>query len=102
MNSSNILSILTFVLGFASVLYVAAWVFKKPVLGRLASIVAVVGAIGILAGILLRWVESHQMGIGHVPLSNLYESLIFFAWTIMLLYMIVEWRTKNKTFGTFV
>jgi len=31
-----------------------------------------------------RWVESYQMGIGHAPLSNLYESLIFFGWTIGL------------------
>jgi cytochrome c-type biogenesis protein CcsB len=36
------------------------------------------------AAIGLRWIESYQMGIGHAPLSNLYESLVFFAWTIVL------------------
>lgn len=36
------------------------------------------------AAIGLRWVESYQMGIGHAPLSNLYESLVFFGWTIAL------------------
>jgi cytochrome c-type biogenesis protein CcsB len=36
------------------------------------------------AAIGLRWVESYQMGIGHAPLSNLYESLVFFAWTMAL------------------
>ena len=36
------------------------------------------------AAIGLRWVESYQMGIGHAPLSNLYESLIFFGWAIAL------------------
>jgi cytochrome c-type biogenesis protein CcsB len=101
MNSSNVLSILTFVLGFASVLYVAAWVFKKPVLGRLASIVAVVGAIGNLGGLLLRWVESYQMGIGHVPLSNLYESLVFFAWVITVVYLIIERKYQNRIIGAF-
>jgi len=49
----------------------------------------------------LRWWESHRMGIGHAPLSNRYESLIFFAWTIMLLYLLIEWRTKNKSLGAF-
>jgi ABC-type transport system involved in cytochrome c biogenesis permease subunit len=47
-------------------------------------------------------VESYQLGIGHAPFSNLYESLIFFSWTITLLYLIVEWRTKNRTLGAFV
>jgi cytochrome c-type biogenesis protein CcsB len=42
------------------------------------------------------------MGIGHAPLSNFYESLIFFSWTIILLYLIFEWRLKNKSLGTFV
>ena len=36
------------------------------------------------AAIGLRWVESYRMGIGHAPLSNLYESLIFFGWSIVL------------------
>ena len=39
--------------------------------------------------IILRWVESYKMGIGHAPFSNLYESLVFFAWTLMLLYLIL-------------
>jgi cytochrome c-type biogenesis protein CcsB len=42
------------------------------------------GAIG------LRWIESYQMGIGHAPLSNLYESLIFFAWSIALALIIAR------------
>jgi cytochrome c-type biogenesis protein CcsB len=42
------------------------------------------------------------MGIGHVPLSNLFESLIFFSWTVMLLYLIMEWRIQNRSVGPFV
>jgi cytochrome c-type biogenesis protein CcsB len=51
--------------------------------------------------LILRWVESYRLGIGHAPLSNLYESLIFFAWTVLVLYMLVEWRTKNRSVGSF-
>ena len=47
------------------------------------------------ASIGLRWVESYQLGIGHAPLSNLYESLVFFSWSVALA-LIIVWRR----FGT--
>ena len=37
-----------------------------------------------------------------MPITNLYESLIFFAWSIMILYMTIEWRIKSKIIGAFV
>ncbi|MBI5568973.1 MAG: c-type cytochrome biogenesis protein CcsB [Desulfomonile tiedjei] len=40
----------------------------------------------------LRWIESYQMGIGHAPLSNLYESLIFFAWSMALALIVARFR----------
>jgi cytochrome c-type biogenesis protein CcsB len=83
-------------------LYLLAMVMNRDLLGRLGTFASLVGLTAQTIAIILRWVTSYRMGIGHAPFSNLYESLIFFAWTIMFLYMIVEWRTKNKTFGTFV
>jgi len=58
MSSSNILSIVTFVYGLAGILYIFAWIFKKPGSGKLASWVATLGLIGNTAGILMRWVDS--------------------------------------------
>ncbi|MGI9571343.1 MAG: c-type cytochrome biogenesis protein CcsB, partial [Desulfobulbia bacterium] len=52
-------------------------------------------------GIGLRWVESYQMGIGHAPLTNMYESVVFFAWTIVILYLAIEWKFKTRTIGAF-
>ena len=101
MNSSLILSIVTFVYGLAGFLYIFAWIFKKPAAGRLATWVAIVGLIGNTAGIILRWVESYRMGIGHAPFSNLYESLVFFAWTIALIYLVVERKAANRAIGAF-
>ena len=101
MNSSNLLSITTFVYGLAAFLYIASWVFKKQLPGRLATWTAIIGVAGNTAGIILRWVESYQLGIGHAPLSNLYESLIFFSWTIALIYLIIEHRYKNRIIGAF-
>jgi len=36
------------------------------------------------------------------PVTNLYESLVFFAWSVNLFYLIVEWKYANRTFGAFV
>ena len=101
MTSSNVLSIVTFIYGAAAVLYIAAWVFRKALLGKAATWVTLAGVLGNTAGIGLRWVESYSMGYGHAPLSNLYESLVFFAWTIALIYLILEHRYRNRTIGAF-
>ena len=100
MNSSSILSIITFVYGAAVFRYLVDWIFKKTMAGRIATVVTIIAFLGNTAGILMRWVESYQMGIGHAPLSNLYESLVFFAWSIALLYIFIEWKYKNRVFGT--
>ena len=102
MSSSIILSVTTFVYGLAAFLYIVSWVFKKDAPGKLALWTAALGLAGNTAGIILRWIESYRMGIGHAPLSNLYESLVFFSWTILLIYLFVEQKYKNRTIGAFV
>jgi len=102
MNSSIILSVTTFVYGLAAFLYIVSWIFKKEAPGKAAFWAAVLGLAGNTAGIILRWIESYQMKIGHAPLSNMYESLIFFAWTILVIYLFIEQRYKNRTIGAFV
>ena len=101
MNSSLILSVTTFVYGFSAFLYIMAWVFKKPGPETVAVWVAIGGVVGNTAGIVLRWVESYSLGIGHAPLSNLYESLVFFAWSIAVIYLFVERKVKNRVIGAF-
>lgn len=102
MLNSIILSYITFIYFGAFMLYLLMMVIGKEFLGRLATFVAAGGLVAHTTAIILRWVESYRLGVGHAPLSNLYESLIFFAWTIIILYLIVEWRTKNRTIGAFV
>jgi cytochrome c-type biogenesis protein CcsB len=101
MSGSLILSIVTFVYGLAGFLYICTWIFKKQIFGKIATWIALVGLSGNTAGILMRWVESYQLGIGHAPFSNLYESLVFFAWVIVLIYLIIERKIENRIVGAF-
>ena len=102
MNSSSLLSYVTYIYGLAGFLYIFAWVFKRPLAGKIGTWVALLGLLGNIAGITMRWVESYQLGIGHAPLSNLYESLVFFAAVIALIYLFIEYRYSNRVIGAFV
>ncbi|MBN1277878.1 MAG: c-type cytochrome biogenesis protein CcsB [Deltaproteobacteria bacterium] len=102
MNSSIILSFITFIYFASFMSYLLMLVMGKSFLGRIGTWISLIGMIIHGAAIILRWMESYWLGIGHAPLSNLYESLAFFSWTIVLLYQLVEWRTKNRTLGAFV
>jgi cytochrome c-type biogenesis protein CcsB len=100
--NTTILSWVTFAYFASAIFYIFRMVTGKEFWGPLASFSALVGLIAQTGALILRWVESYKMGIGHAPLSNLYESLIFFAWTIVLLYLIMEWRIKTRNLGAFV
>ncbi|MFA6823362.1 MAG: c-type cytochrome biogenesis protein CcsB, partial [Geobacter sp.] len=50
----------------------------------------------------LRWKESYDIGLGHAPLSNLYESVVFFAWSIVLIFGIIDAKYKYRVIGVFV
>jgi cytochrome c-type biogenesis protein CcsB len=101
MNSNYLLSMITFVYGLAAILYTVSWIFKKPGAGKAATWILGVGILGHTLGMGLRWVESYRLGIGHAPLSNMYESLVFFAWMVAVLYLYVEIRYKNRMIGAF-
>ena len=101
MNSSNLLSIVTFIYGLAAFLYIVSWIFNKKMPGRIATWIAIIAVVGNTGGIALRWIESYRLGIGHAPLSNMYESLVFFAWTIGVIYLVVEQTYKNRIIGAF-
>lgn len=101
MDSSFLLGITTFAYLFATLLYVAILVFRAERLGGIATIFTAAALLIQTAGIGLRWLESYQMGIGHAPLTNMYESVVFFAWTIVALYLFIEWKFKTRMIGAF-
>ncbi|BBO68872.1 c-type cytochrome biogenesis protein CcsB [Desulfosarcina alkanivorans] len=102
MSSSQLLSISTFVFALAAFFYLAALIFRRTRLTVPARWTVLAAVLVTTAGLLLRWVESYQMGIGHAPLSNLYESLVFFSWTAGVIYLFLEFKYKNALIGAFV
>jgi len=97
-----ILGWVTFVYFASFLCYLLAMLRGKAFWGRLATGTALAGFAAQTLALIMRWIASYKLGIGHVPLANFYESLIFFAWAVILLYLIVEWRTQNRTLGAFV
>jgi len=98
----RLFDITTLLFGVASVNYVAALYGKRETIARIGTWVCIAAAIVSTAAIGVRWAESYRMGIGRIPVTNLYESLVFFAWSVNLFYLLVEWKYKNRTLGAFV
>ena len=99
--SSILLSITTFSYLLCALLYLSGVIFRRRTILLWGSVTGAAALAIQLAGIILRWWESYQIGYGHAPLSNLYESLVFAAWAIMLIYLIMEYRTKQRALGVF-
>ena len=102
MTNSLLFGISIFVYFFSMVLYVSYLAFRSESLGKVATSVLLAGVGVETAAIFLRWYESYQMGIGRAPLTNLYESLVFFALTIAVVYLLMERKFGIKTAGAFV
>ncbi len=101
MNSSQLLGITTFAYLLSAMLYIAIFVFRAKKLGLFATLITACAFLINTAGIGLRWYESYQEGIGYAPLSNMYESLVFFAWAIAIFYLGLELKYKNRVLGAF-
>lgn len=56
-----------------------------------------------LVGSFVRWYESYLMGpdIGYIPVSNLYEVFILFAWLTAAYYLYYEDRYQTRRMGAF-
>ncbi|MEN6474940.1 MAG: cytochrome c biogenesis protein CcsA [Syntrophaceae bacterium] len=83
--SATVLGISTFVYLAAFILSLAAARSEGRGLSRAVWWAALAGLVLQSVGMALRWWESYQMGVGHAPLANFYESLVFFAWAVILL-----------------
>jgi cytochrome c-type biogenesis protein CcsB len=102
MDSSLFFGLSTLGYLLASVFYIALFVFKNNKLAPIGTALTVLGTITLTVALGFRWYESYQIGIGHAPLTNMFESLVFFAWCIGLFYLFMEYKFKNHVIGAFV
>ncbi|MBW1839698.1 MAG: cytochrome c biogenesis protein CcsA [Deltaproteobacteria bacterium] len=98
----QIYTLLSFVYLLCTILYLVHLVFGVKKIGQIATVITSVAFLGHLATFILRWVETYQLGMGHLPIRGPYECLTFSAGTIILLYLVIERVIKNRNLGAFV
>jgi len=87
----------------SGILYVAHIRFTSKAVGRWATGLATAGAVGLMVAFFMRWYESYQiLAVGHVPLSNLYEVMVFFSALTVIVYLMMESVYRIKLAGAFV
>ena len=102
MDSSQLFGVTMIAYIVAAAFYIGLFLFKNERVGVVGMALAMAG-VGIqTAATGLRWYESYQMGAGHAPLTNMYESLVFFAWCTTIIYLVLEFRFKTRVMGAFV
>lgn len=95
MNDGNVLFNVLIVTYLLSTVVYAVTVFsKKPAAIWISRILLLVGFHCHMIVIGQRW-----MLAGRPPLSNMFETLIFFSWCIVLVYLIVELKYKIRVLG---
>jgi len=102
MNFSHLFGATIVIYLLASVAYISYAILRANSLGKLASLFTYLGFLIQTLAIAWRTATSYRLGMGHPPFSNLYESMVFFSWCIALIYILFEWRAKQKIFGAFV
>ena len=102
MTSSLLFNVTTFAYLISMVLFFAFLASRSKAIGTGGSLAAYAGFIAQTIAIGLRWKESYDLGHGHAPLSNLYESVVFFSWTIILIFGILDMKYKYRIIGAFV
>ena len=106
MSSSIFFGISTIAYILAMITYIFYLAFRKNQIGITATAITVVGFVSQTLAVFIRWAEFKEIGqmgwLRAVPLTNLYESLIFFVWCLILAYLVIEFKYKNRSFGAFI
>ncbi|MEA2102537.1 MAG: c-type cytochrome biogenesis protein CcsB [Thermodesulfobacteriota bacterium] len=98
-NDTFLVSITTFVYFFSAFVFLISYIFKKKSAEKIALVSTVAGMAIHTAALICRWIHSYQMGIGHAPLSNFYESMVFFSWSLVFIYLVTRKQDTNNLGG---
>ncbi len=99
----------------AMITYVIFLVVKNRTVGIVATVLTIAGLISQTIALIIRWVTSYSFWTAShpasgvvesllraAPLRNLYESLIFFVWSLIVAHLVIEFKYKNRSLGAFV
>jgi cytochrome c-type biogenesis protein CcsB len=107
MDSSQFFGISSIAYILAMVAYMTYLAFKNSTIGIIATTITSIGFVSQSIAFFMRGKEFYDLGqLGNImraiPLTNLYESMVFFVWCLILGYLIIEWKYKNRSFGAFI
>nr|YP_011005535.1 Cytochrome c biogenesis protein [Choristocarpus tenellus]WAM62398.1 Cytochrome c biogenesis protein [Choristocarpus tenellus] len=91
---TNSLFIFLFV---STICYWGSLIFTNKFIYNLAKISTLTVNILLFIFLLNRWIN-----FGYFPLSNLYESLLFLASLLLIVYQFLEYKTKSKLLGALI
>jgi cytochrome c-type biogenesis protein CcsB len=115
MNSSLFFDISAGTYVAATVVYIIFLVVRSKSVGVAASGITIFGFVCQSTALIIRWVNSYHFWLSSnptsgfvesilraAPLRNLYESLIFFVWSLIMFHLFIEFKYKNRSLGAFV
>ena len=80
-----------------TIAYLAYVLFLRQYLSRLALTIVSIGFASHTLALITRYAEA-----GHTPVTNLHESLSFFAWMVMGVLLTVHFRYRVEILGAFI
>ncbi|MFN4196856.1 MAG: c-type cytochrome biogenesis protein CcsB [Caldimicrobium sp.] len=101
-DNALIFTLSTFIYLLAGIIYLIHWIYNWEKGSLVGSSIGWCGFITNFYGFIIRWIQTYQTGYGYVPLSNLYESLIFFCLAVAGIYLFWELKLQKKVFGSLV
>ncbi|HEU0265877.1 MAG TPA: cytochrome c biogenesis protein CcsA, partial [Geobacterales bacterium] len=102
MTNALLFNIATLIYFIAMIAFIGYLAVRQEWLAKVANGITLAGFVIHTAAMGLRWYESYQIGIGRVPLTNLYESAVFFAWSVVLFYLVLVVKYNQPALGAFV
>lgn len=81
----------------AAILYLGYWILRNERIGQTATVMTFIALFANTMFLVARTIEAK-----HSPFSNLYESMVFFVWMMVIGYLFLEFRYKLRVVGAFV
>ncbi|MCS7203332.1 MAG: c-type cytochrome biogenesis protein CcsB [Thermodesulfovibrio sp.] len=103
--SYQVIAIAGFIYIIAMPIYVVHLITKSKKVGYLATASFLLGLLIHLIGFVQRYKEMYAINqslLHSIPITNLYESIVFFVLCLVGGYLFIEWKYKKKALGVFV